>query len=52
MRSLVARKVAHLLVVLWLVSLATNDYLEVYLETDTGDDITIRGGTVVVETAT
>ena len=36
----------------WLVSLATNDYLEVYLETDTGDDITIRGGTVVVETAT
>jgi hypothetical protein len=35
----------------WLVSLSTNDYVELYLQTDTGDDVTVMGGTMTVTVA-
>lgn len=33
------------------IDMATNDYLEIWLETDTGDDITVEDGTLVVSVA-
>ena len=33
---------------IWALDLATNDYIEVFLESDTGDDITIETSTVSI----
>jgi hypothetical protein len=35
----------------WFVPMSTNDYIESWGQTDTGDDVTVYGGTMVVQAA-